>query len=69
MDMINYAEAKYAKLFDLARRVRGLQREEKKYRGLVPSNDKKRLCELERQLDELILTEIKEQKSKQQEIF
>jgi hypothetical protein len=59
-------EQKYLRLVDRVRRMRGYQREWDKFHC---SSDKEYKRRLEREVDELIIEEVKKQKSKQQEIF
>jgi len=59
-------QAKHDKLVDLALRMRNYQKRCDQY---PISDDRKRKRELERQFDNLLDNEVKDKRSKQQEIF
>lgn len=58
--------AKYDRLFELVRKMRGRQKEFFKYRASVDLQESRRL---ERQVDTLIADEVKRKQSQQKELF
>lgn len=65
-EQFEHLQKKYNHLFERVRRMRAYQKEYFKYRA---SSDLKLSKQFEKEVDQLIATEVKEQKSKQKEIF
>jgi hypothetical protein len=62
-------QAKYDQLMEKLRRMRGYQAAERRYHGMVPSEDKARCRKLEKDVDAMILEDMKQRKGSQGNVF